>query len=133
MSKDCAAKSEKGIALITALMSMTILLALGSLVVFSAVTDTITTKTQRVGEQSFFVADAGIGIARRALSQALSEEIDKIRSGQYPFYSKPPVSGSTFPDVQVIPDPDAAPNDPFYQRVYARAQELTKVAARDQR
>jgi len=58
----------------------TMLLALGMAVVMSATTDTVTTKAQRVGEQSFFVADAGIGIARRAIEQALSEEINKIRN-----------------------------------------------------
>ena len=58
---------ERGMALITSLLATTILLALGMAVVLSATTDTVTTKAQRVGEQSFFVADAGVGIARRAM------------------------------------------------------------------
>ena len=42
---------ERGIALITALMISAILLALGMAVVMSATSDTVTTKSQRVGEQ----------------------------------------------------------------------------------
>jgi hypothetical protein len=125
--------SERGIALISALMVMTMLLALGIAVVYSTTIDTVVTKSQRVGEESFFAADAGVGIARRALAQAVSEEIDKIRNGVTPFYSIPDSSVDVFPDVQVVPDPDAVPNDPFYQRVYARANELVRIAARDQR
>lgn len=125
--------SERGIALISALMVMTILLALGIAVVYSTTVDTVVTKSQRVGEESFFAADAGVGIARRALAQAVSEEIDKIRNGITPFYSIPDSSVDVFPDVQVVPDPDTVPNDPFYQRVYARANDLVRISARDQR
>ena len=46
-------------------------------VAMSATTDTVTTKSQRLGEQSFFAADAGVAIARRALSTALQEEIEQ--------------------------------------------------------
>lgn len=124
---------ERGIALITSLLVMTMLLALGVAIVFSTTANTTIVKSQRVGEQSFFVADAGIGIARRALAQAFSEQINLINAGTYPFYSLPdPPSDGTFPNIQVIPDPDAAPNDPFYTRLYSRANELIRITARDQ-
>ncbi len=127
--------SERGMALITSLLATTMLLGLGMAVVLSATTDTVTTKAQRVGEQSFFVADAGVGIARRALEQALSEEIEKIRDGTTPIYSNPPASGGQFPDVQVIPPPVAngswVSQPAFYQRVKARADALTRNSARD--
>src|SRR5690349_21784491 len=133
-SRNPGMKSERGIALISALMVMTVLLALGIAVVYSTTTDNLVTKSQRVGEESFFVADAGVGIARRALAQAVTEEIDKIRNGTYGFYSLPdPPADGTFPNVQVIPDPDLVPNDPFYQRVYARANQLVQIQARNDR
>ena len=53
--------SERGIALISTLMAMTMLLALGIAVVYSTTVDNVVTKSQRVGEQSFFAADAGVG------------------------------------------------------------------------
>src|ERR1051325_6468089 len=126
--------SERGIALVSALLAMTMLLALGLAVVFSATTDITTTRIQRVGEQAFFASDAGIGIARRALAQAFEEEVNKIREGKSTFYkSGPPPATGRFPAVQVIPPPDGTWNIPFYQRVRDRALELTSVAARKQR
>lgn len=130
---------ERGMALITSLLATTILLALGMAVVMSATTDTVTTKAQRVGEQSFFVADAGVGIARRAIEQALSEEIEKIRAGTTAFYrNNPPSSSGQFPDVQVIPNPvasslqDWSDQPLFYRNVKARADQLVRNTARDQ-
>jgi hypothetical protein len=126
--------SERGIALISALLATTMLLALGLAVVFSATTDITTTRIQRLGEQSFFTADAGIGIARRALAQAFDEEVDKIRTGQTPFYkSNPPVAAGQFPDVQVLPPADGTWNNAFYQRVRDRAIALATAAARAQK
>lgn len=126
-------------ALITSLLATSMLLVLGMAVVLSATTDTVTTKAQRVGEQSFFVADAGVGIARRAIEQALSEEIEKIRNGTSPFYrNNPPTSSGQFPDVQVIPNPVASSNPDwsdqpvFYRNVKARADQLVRNTARDQ-
>ena len=129
--------NERGIALISALLASTMLLALGMAVVMSATTDTVTTKAQRVGEQSFFVADAGIGIARRAIEQALSEEINKIRNGTAAFYrNNPPASSGQFPDVQVIPTPVSSPywsdQPTFYQNVKASADQLVRNTVRDQ-
>jgi hypothetical protein len=126
--------SERGIALISALLATTMLLALGLAVVFSATTDITTTKIQRLGEQAFFTADAGIGIARRSLAQAFSEEIDKIRAGDVAFYRKNPATAvGQFPDVQVIPPPDGTWNNAFYQRIRDRALELSANATRTQK
>jgi Tfp pilus assembly protein PilX len=127
-------ESERGIALVTALLAMMLLLALGVAVVSSTTTDTATTKVQRVGEQAFFIADAGIGIARRALAEAVREEIERIRAGEAPFYLSPTAAGvGQFPRVQVTPPPNGTWNQTFYQRVRTRAMELASVAARDDR
>ena len=124
-------ESERGMALITALLAMTILLALGMAVVFSATTDTVTTKTQRVGQQAFFAADGGIGVARRALAQSFSETMAQISAGTIALYkNNPPVTIGHFPDVQVLPPPG---NTSFYQAVLARAVQLTTATARTQR
>ena len=109
---------ERGIALIAALLATTIMLALGMALVFSASTDTTTTKVQRVGQQAFFAADAGIGVARRALTQAFADQIDKIREEKHPFYKKilPPPAGQ-FPDAQALPPPDGTWNNSFYSTI----------------
>ena len=132
-------EGERGIALITALMISTMLLALGMAVAMSTTSDTVTTKSQRLGEQAFFAADAGVAIARRALSTAIQEEIKKIMDGKASygtngFYRLP--TGTTtdvFPDVQVLPDPVLDPNHPFYLNVYARARQLSAYSKRDER
>lgn len=126
-------------ALISSLLAMTILLALGIAVVFSTTVDTVTTKSQRVGEQAFYAADTGLALARRALMTALSEEINKIANGTatygqdssgYYSIGTTPLDGS-FPTVLIIPDPEDAPNYQFYLNVYARAQQLVTNAASD--
>jgi hypothetical protein len=127
-------EGERGVALIAALLVMTLLMGLGIALVSSATTDTTTTRVQRAGEQSFFAADAGIGIARSSLSQALAEEIQKIRDGQSPYYSNPSPSGQNqFPRVQVVPTPDGTWNNAFYQRVRDRAIQLATATSRAQR
>ena len=133
MTNECGYQGEKerGMALVTALLAMTILLALGMAVVFSATTDTVTTKTQRVGQQAFFAADGGIGVARRALAQAFSETMAQISAGTLALYkNNPPTTIGHFPDVQVLPPPG---NTTFYQNVLARAVQLTAATARAQR
>jgi Tfp pilus assembly protein PilX len=124
---------ERGVALITSLLSMTMILALGIALVLSVTTDTRTTTIHRAGESAFYVADAGIGIARRAMTQALAEEIDRIKNGQAPFFrNNPPAGAGQFPDVQLIPTPDGTWNQAFYTRVLTRANALTIDATRDQ-
>jgi hypothetical protein len=129
-------QNERGAALIVALLAMTLLLALGLAVVSSATRDNVTTRINRAGEQSFFIADAGIGIARQAFTQALSEEVEKIRQGQSPFFRNNPAQpGQTFPDVQVVPDPDEVNQggNAFYSAVRVRTHEIARQTARAQR
>ena len=129
--------NERGIALVTTLLVMTMLLALGMAVVFSATTDTVITKSQRVGEIAFYAADTGVSIARRALETALTEEIAKISNGTATYgqnggaYYSVNTSGGGFPDVYVIPDPDIVPNYQFYTNVYARTNQLIANAKAD--
>lgn len=128
--------NERGIALIVVLLAMTLLLALGIAVVSSATSDNVTTRIERNGQQAFFAADAGIGIARQAIVQALQEQITKVRNGEFAFHrNNPSTAPDEFPDAQVIPDPDDVDQseDPFYEAVFARAQELTQIAARNNR
>ena len=102
--------------------------------VFSAATDTTTTRVQRVGQQAFFAADAGVGVARRAMTQAFSEQIDKIRSEQIAFYKKVlPAPSGQFPDAQAIPPADGTWNNSFYSTIRDRAIELATVQARAQK
>src|ERR1044072_6493288 len=106
---------ERGVALITALLAMTMILALGMALVFSVSTDVTTTKVHRAGEGAFYIADAGIGIARRALTQAVAENITAIQNGTASFYrNNPPAQLGQFPDVQMIPTPDGTWSNSFY-------------------
>lgn len=125
--------NERGAALLTALLVMTLMLALGMAAVFSATVDTVITKSHRHGEQAFFVADAGVQIARRALTAALQEKIDQIKAaGASAFYvNEPPASAGQFPNVQIVPDLDQ--NAPFYQDVYRRTRELASLETRNSR
>src|SRR5258708_2127159 len=63
-------EAERGMALVSVLMASTMLLALGMALVSSATTDLVTCRSTQLGGQAFFVADAGIGIARRAMEKA---------------------------------------------------------------
>ena len=130
---------ESGIALISALLTTTVLLALGIAIVFSMTIETVTTKSQRVGEQAFYAADTGLAMARRSLMTALSEELTKIVSGTagygqnnsgYYQIGTTPADGS-FPTVLIVPDPDNVPSYQFYTNVYSRAQQLVTNATND--
>ncbi|MCI0487883.1 MAG: hypothetical protein L0229_14925 [Blastocatellia bacterium] len=122
---------ERGIALISALLVSTMLLALGLAVVLSATTDTVISKSHRVSEQAFFAADAGVAIARRSLATALQEEILKIQNGEVTYGDGGFVQDGTTPDdTQVLPDPDDDPDHEFYQNVFARVSELSDVESR---
>ncbi|MFP5264284.1 MAG: PilX N-terminal domain-containing pilus assembly protein [Blastocatellia bacterium] len=129
--------NERGIALVTTLLVTTMLLALGMAVVFSATSDTVITRSQRVGEIAFYAADTGVSIARRALETALEEEIARISNGTATYgqnggpYYYVNTSGTGFPDVYVIPDPDVVPDYQFYTNVYARANQLIANAKAD--
>jgi type IV pilus assembly PilX-like protein len=134
--------AERGIALITALMMSTMLLALGMAIALSTTTDTVISKSQRVGEQAFFAADAGVAIARRAIATAIQEEIKKIQDGTATYGEDGftrlgnPASPGDFPDFQVVPDPNINNNStthPFYVNVKNRAIQLAQYSVRDNR
>lgn len=132
--------SERGVALITALLATTILLALGMAIVFSATTDTVTTKSSRLSEQAFFVADAGIGIARRALAKSFENRLVQLQTDLQnktvtPYKNPPRVDAQTFPDIQLLPDPDTTDgqNSAFYSDVLNGAVSLSNDNARRSR
>lgn len=127
-------QSERGIALVTALLVSTILLGLGMAIAFSTTTDTTITRSQRISEQAFFAADAGIALGRRALARAIEEEFLSISNGTAAygtkgFFNLPviPVDG-TLPYIEVIPDPVTSPNYQFYVNVKNRVAALTQAA-----
>jgi Tfp pilus assembly protein PilX len=123
---------ERGMALVTALLATTMMLGIGLAVVMSATTDNSTTRVQRVGNQAFFAADAGIGIARRSLAQALTEQINLMKSGSLAFYRDNPSAGAgQFPDVQVMPP--ISTSSSFYQNVITRTNQLSVTTARAQK
>lgn len=133
---------EGGMAIITALLATTILLALGMAIVFSATMDTVTTKTARLSEQAFFAADAGIGIARRALAKSFEARLDKLKkdlkSGAAVPYLNPArdtANPHVFPNVQLLPDPDTTDGQScaFYQDVINNAVTLCSDATRNSR
>ncbi|MGA9770820.1 MAG: pilus assembly PilX N-terminal domain-containing protein [Blastocatellia bacterium] len=126
--------SERGMALVTALLATTMMLALGMALVFSAATDTTTTRVQRVGQQAFFAADAGVGVARRAMTQAFSEQINKVRTEQIAFYKKVlPAPAGQFPDAQAVPPADGTWTNSFYTAIRDRAIVLATLQARAQK
>lgn len=130
-------EGQRGIALVTALLATSILLALGVAVVFSATTDQTTTKTHRSGQQAFFAADAGLGVARSALAQAFAEQVDAVRAaGQTAFArNNPPATTGAFPDIQVVPTPGdgTTKSTNFYNAIRTRALALANHTARAQR
>lgn len=119
-------------ALVTSLLATTMMLGIGLAVVMSATSDNSTTRVQRAGQQAFFAADAGIGIARRSLALALKESITSLKTGGLTFYrNNPPAATGQFPDVQVLPP--ISTSSTFYQNVITRANQLAALAARAQR
>lgn len=127
-------QGERGIALVTALLVSTMLLGLGMAIAFSSTTDTSITRSQRISEQAFFAADAGIALGRQALAKAIEEEFLAISNGTAAygtkgFFNLPviPVDGE-IPYIEVIPDPVTSPNYQFYTNVKNRVAALTQAA-----
>src|SRR6185295_5364557 len=125
--------NESGMALVSSLLAMTMMLGLGIALVYSTTVNTSSTKTSRVGEQAFYAGDTGLAIGRRAIVQALAEEVKKIQdqtatygdSGSHFKSSGTIQADGSFPvGVQVIADPDVEPSYNFYTAVYTRAQQL---------
>ena len=131
-------ESQRGMALISALLAMTMLLALGMAVVLSATTDTVTNKSARLGNQAFFAADAGIGIARKAMEKAFRDRLAQLQTDLASGAATPYIYtlSSSYPATfQVLPDPDstAGQSCTFYSDIRTNAQSLTSVAARNSR
>jgi hypothetical protein len=129
---------ERGIALVTALLAMVLIMGLGMAVVLSTSTDTTTARIQRSGEQAFFVADAGIGVARKALAQALQEALNTRMTAlaadmSSSLWVQAPTADSNpdnFPHVQAIPSPDGTWNNSFYTGVRDSAIALAMATER---
>lgn len=129
-------------ALVAALLATAMLLALGMAIVFSATTDSMTTKSSRFSEQAFFAADAGIDVARRALVKAFEDRLTLLQTHmaaspptESPYRNNPPAQSGQFPDVQLLPDPDTTDgqNSQFYRDVLTNATSLCNLATRSQR
>ena len=109
-------------------------------VVFSATMDTVTTKSARVSEQAFFAADAGIGIARRAITKSFENRLAQLKADLLaetvtPYLNPARVDANTFPDVQLLPDPDttAGQSSTFYSDVLTNAVSLCNNSSRNSR
>ncbi|HQR38595.1 MAG TPA: PilX N-terminal domain-containing pilus assembly protein [Blastocatellia bacterium] len=106
---------ERGAALITALLCMTLLFALGLALLLSTTTDTLISANFRSSEEAFFAADAGVAVGRRAVAKAISEQITAIAAGKAPAFH---------PDSQVLPDSNTAPDAPFFRTIIDRTAEI---------
>jgi hypothetical protein len=69
-------KTESGIALLTALMALALLTAMGLILMLSTTTETAVSNSYRRTSQAFSAADAGIGLARQALRVELAQKIE---------------------------------------------------------
>lgn len=108
-------RRERGAALITSLLCMTLLYALGLALLLSTTTDTLISTSYRASEEAFFAADAGVAVGRRAVAKAFAEQVSLIASGAQPPYR---------PDSQVLPDTESAPDAAFFRAVAERAAEI---------
>ncbi len=114
-------RPQRGAALITALLCMTLLYALALALLLSTTTDTLITASYRASEEAFFAADAGIAMGRRSVAKAVAEQITLIAEGKAPVFRA---------ESQVLPDSLSAPASPFFTAVKSRATELANSEAR---
>lgn len=68
-------QKEQGMALITAIMSLTLCMSLGLAVLFNSVGEAALSGGFSRNEQAFYAADAGIGITRQALRESLDDAL----------------------------------------------------------
>jgi len=101
-------RPQRGAALITALLCMTLLYALALALLLSTTTDTLITASYRASEEAFFAADAGIAMGRRSVAKAVAEQITLIAEGKAPVFRA---------ESQVLPDSLSAPASPFFTAV----------------
>ena len=114
-------RPQRGAALITALLCMTLLYALALALLLSTTTDTLITASYRASEEAFFAADAGISMGRRAIAKAVAEQITLIAEGKAPVFR---------PETQILPDSVSAPASPFFTAVRSRAADIANSEAR---
>lgn len=115
------ARRQRGAALIIAILCMSLLFALALALLLSTTTDTLISASYRWSEEAFFAADAGVSVGRRAVSRAMTEQIQLIVSDPKKAYR---------PATQILPDSASAPNATFFQAVSDRATELANDEAR---
>ncbi len=115
-------RSERGAALVTSILCMSLLFALALALLLSTTTDTLISGSYRASEEAFFAADAGVAMGRRAVARAVSEQITAIASNP---------SHAFKPDGQVLPDSTSAPNAAFFRDVSTRAAEIANDKARN--
>lgn len=103
---------ERGAALVIALMSMTLLTALGTALVIGTVLETAIAASYREGVETFYAAEAAVGFVIQEL--AASSDWDCIRAGEATsmFVDGPPsgtrsVGATTVDLTQVIQDVNA--------------------------
>lgn len=114
-------RRQRGAALITALLCMTLLYALALALLLSTTTDTLITASYRASEEAFFAADAGISMGRRAVAKAVAEQITLIAQNKAPAFR---------PESQILPDSASAPESPFFAAIRSRAAEFANSEAR---
>lgn len=112
---------ERGAALITSILCMTLLYALGLALLLSTTTDVLVSSNYRSSEEAFFAADAGVAIGRKAISRAIAEKIADVAAGRTRAYR---------PDSQILPDSASAPSSEFFTAVTARAAEIANEKER---
>ncbi|HWQ35866.1 MAG TPA: pilus assembly PilX N-terminal domain-containing protein [Blastocatellia bacterium] len=93
-------KSERGFAMVVAMMALTLLTAMGLAVVFASSGDIVITGHFRRNEQAFFAAEAGIGLARESLRLALNQAILDSANAVKGTITLPAV-GQPFDDSQI--------------------------------
>ncbi len=114
-------RRQRGAALITALLCMTLLYALALALLLSTTTDTLITASYRASEEAFFAADAGISMGRRAVAKAVAEQITAIAENRAPAFR---------PDSQILPDSTSGSGSPFFAAIRTRAAEFANSEAR---
>ena len=112
---------ERGAALITALLCMSLLYALALALLLSTTTDVLITTNYRASEEAFFAADAGVALGRIAVRRAVTEQIAAIAANPTRAYRS---------DSQVLPDSESAPNAEFFRLVTERAAVLANEDVR---
>lgn len=114
-------RRERGAALITTLLCMTLLYALALALLLSTTTDTLISGSYKASEEAFFAADAGIAVGRRAIRSALATQIQLIANNPARAYNL---------DSQVLPDSTSAPSAAFFQAVKQQTLELANAEKR---